>query len=833
MKFFGKLPRPLIWFIVSVLLFPSFLLLINEINLQYQSLNITENWQIINTSEINYDKKNANANIFQVIKNIDFGNKKPVRVRKTLTIPEKWKNQTIVIYLSPIKFANIKLYYNLDDIKQIELSKINFNGKKNIFLIPQDLVNTGPNNLSIQITKNNRYKPFFTGSNIILVPYKWLKNYMNLRSYTIAVIFFGILFLLILTLINHKIQKINLDRNEYNIGLQSSTLYYFFTTIIYILIIFFYHYSNNFNSFPGIILLFSGIIVNYNLMSLTITKYYFNDRIPKQHIIYIKKSRLLYAVIFISLFIILALFKKVHTGLYFLYIYLFLDLIYFLIHLIIGSLHAKFKFFPIILSILLLLIYSTVHDFASVIAINKSALILPINILLICLIFIINNSLDNISLILKNNRVTNELKDFNEWLVQDLQRRTDELEKKDKEMMNELNIAGKIQNGIIPHKLISWDAIHFNLLYQPMTQVSGDFYDIYRSSHQMVIVLLDVCGHGVPAALITMAAKQSLNSLFYKELPLNNIFTKFNSDLFATLKSFEFITGFLIRIDRKNKVTYANAGHRRAILHRKKDNSIEFLDTEGFFIGIQEELNQYYEEKETQLYPGDKIYLYTDGIIETRSPDQVEFGEKKLIQFIIDNHELSRTEFLEKLKYTLQDFSQKKHFTDDLTMLIIELDKNYYEFLDLFQTGTILSNQNKNQEALETLKNAEELLPTYPDLIMNIAEIYNKIENFEQAAMYYEKCTSIFRNDVNLLYTLARTYFNADKKDKAIEYLKISIKLNPLYEQSINLLANIYEGKGDFKLAIKYYTKIFELNPQDQYVRDKIKELHKKKNLVK
>ena len=123
---------------------------------------------------------------------------------------------------------------------------------------------------------------------------------------------------------------------------------------------------------------------------------------------------------------------------------------------------------------------------------------------------------------------------------------------------------------MIPHRHAPWHALQFGILYEPMQKVSGDFLNIYKKEKAIFVLLADVSGHGVPAALITMAANDAFGAAIRHSESPAAVFREVNSLLSEQIKTQDYLTAFLVRIDDKLRMTYANASHQKALHYRRK-----------------------------------------------------------------------------------------------------------------------------------------------------------------------------------------------------------------------------------------------------------------------
>jgi sigma-B regulation protein RsbU (phosphoserine phosphatase) len=269
----------------------------------------------------------------------------------------------------------------------------------------------------------------------------------------------------------------------------------------------------------------------------------------------------------------------------------------------------------------------------------------------------------------------NLLKKVNEKKIE-LASANKKLLRKNKTVQKELNMASDIQKGIFPKDKV-WEDLRFSFFYRPMGKVSGDFFDVFTlPGNKCGILIADVSGHGVPAALITMMGKLSFSSKCQASQSPAEIFRLVNKDLQEHVKTQDYMTAFFIVIDRNYDFLFANAAHQKPI-HIKKDQSITLLDTRGLFLGADEMLfeidkNQNYEEKKSHLARNEKIVLFTDGIIDMKNFDAIPFGNERLIHFFKKHSKYNLEKISENFKKLFFDYIDLSKISDDITCLIVE-----------------------------------------------------------------------------------------------------------------------------------------------------------------
>jgi serine phosphatase RsbU (regulator of sigma subunit) len=236
----------------------------------------------------------------------------------------------------------------------------------------------------------------------------------------------------------------------------------------------------------------------------------------------------------------------------------------------------------------------------------------------------------------------------------------------------ELQAAKKIQQFIIPDTFshISYPSITGR--YLPKEDIGGDFFDVYPITPETIgFLIADVTGHGIPAALIVTMTKMIFSIYAPKYKSTAALLTRVNSEIHELLLENQYITGFYAIYNKEqNILRFTNAGHVHPYLYRRSKNKIITLDTNGFFLGIQEE--SVYEEKAVRIEKGDRLFLFTDGITELRNYQKNEFGNDALKQLLLDNHDIYGDIFCNKILQSIKAYSYKNIINDDISFLNIE-----------------------------------------------------------------------------------------------------------------------------------------------------------------
>lgn len=240
---------------------------------------------------------------------------------------------------------------------------------------------------------------------------------------------------------------------------------------------------------------------------------------------------------------------------------------------------------------------------------------------------------------------------------------------------NELEMAREIQLSILPSDILKIEGLDIAARYIPMSSVAGDFYDfISVDEKHLGILIADVSGHGLPAALIASILQAALSAQSRHAFDAARVLAGLNQSLCGKFQR-HFVTAAYLFVDlEKDTMSYAGAGHPPLLLWRKREGKASELLENGLFLGPF--AGAKYSSIRPPLEEGDRLFLYTDGILECKSPAQEQFGCDRLRQFVEANHGLCAEHLLETLIIQLRGWAEHAPGLgqlDDITLLAINI----------------------------------------------------------------------------------------------------------------------------------------------------------------
>lgn len=238
----------------------------------------------------------------------------------------------------------------------------------------------------------------------------------------------------------------------------------------------------------------------------------------------------------------------------------------------------------------------------------------------------------------------------------------------------EMELAKQIQISLLPSSPPALKGVQLASRYIPATHVGGDYYDFFQRDQDTIdIIIADVSGHSMGAALIMVETRSVLRAQVHSTNSTGDILDMLNELLYEDLSSAElFITMFYIKYDAKNRLlTYSSAGHNRPLLYRAGMPTCSELDAEGLILGVKRAV--VFEEKQMQLQPGDLLLMYTDGVTEAQNLAGELYGEQRLCDILATARHEHPDLMIDRILNDVAIFSGNRPLQDDVSIVIIEV----------------------------------------------------------------------------------------------------------------------------------------------------------------
>lgn len=245
-----------------------------------------------------------------------------------------------------------------------------------------------------------------------------------------------------------------------------------------------------------------------------------------------------------------------------------------------------------------------------------------------------------------------------------------------KYLEEQLEIAGHVQSELLPPLTEKYVGVHLATEYTPAEQVGGDFYDVFRlKDERIALVLGDVSGKGVPAALLMGVIHGAVRSSLWSESPSRHESEsqQLNRLLCERASGERYASMFWCYHDPiAYTLSYVNAGHCPPLLTRKSGSKVEIsrLHVGGPVLGVLPDAR--YEQAKLQVSPGDLLVMYSDGLVEAINSHGEEYGEGRLRELLAALTEKSADDIRRAILASLATFSGTAELRDDLTIVVAQ-----------------------------------------------------------------------------------------------------------------------------------------------------------------
>jgi sigma-B regulation protein RsbU (phosphoserine phosphatase) len=240
-------------------------------------------------------------------------------------------------------------------------------------------------------------------------------------------------------------------------------------------------------------------------------------------------------------------------------------------------------------------------------------------------------------------------------------------------LLGELRVAKEIQLQLLPEDPPAVASLEISAVVRPAYEVSGDFYDFIEVGQgQLAVLVGDVVGKGIPAAILMAAARSAIRSQFEGRSSVSEVMAQVNRALFRDTAPGSFVTLFCGLYDpRDGSFRYTNCGHNPALLLREQGACAWKLSAGGTVLGAFQDV--VYKEDRVRLQRGDLVVLYTDGITEASTSNGEQFGLDRLIDCVTKSENSTGPQIVESILEAVQEFSQGMPRRDDQTLVVVRV----------------------------------------------------------------------------------------------------------------------------------------------------------------
>jgi sigma-B regulation protein RsbU (phosphoserine phosphatase) len=240
-------------------------------------------------------------------------------------------------------------------------------------------------------------------------------------------------------------------------------------------------------------------------------------------------------------------------------------------------------------------------------------------------------------------------------------------EQERRRLEQELALAADIQLRLLPEKPLSAGSVRVAGICRPARRVGGDFFDYWENSGIVHMLVADVAGHDLGAALLTTALRSIVRTEAAHRQSVRELVEQVNRNIYADLLRSELLISmcYMEVACRDGKLTFCRCGHPHPLLLRGREHM--WLETGGPMLGIQEDA--VFDEASLQLVEGDLLLLYTDGLLEAHSPDGRQFGKDGLLKALREVSNEDVHSLLELIVKAVQQHMDGAEQDDDVTIL--------------------------------------------------------------------------------------------------------------------------------------------------------------------
>lgn len=271
--------------------------------------------------------------------------------------------------------------------------------------------------------------------------------------------------------------------------------------------------------------------------------------------------------------------------------------------------------------------------------------------------------------------------------IQDLVDARSRLQQANEQMREGLDAAANTQRALLPKKVPEVPQIAAAWAYQPSEALGGDALNVFKlDDHLLGFFIVDICGHGLPAALLAVSLHRVLTPVLDQpslltggddsEPPLRlfsdpgRVLTELNRRFPMSIEKGEYFTAVYGVIDiNRSIVQYAGAGHPNPVLV-SRDGTYARLATEGFPVGFDEDAE--YETQSAPLAPGDRLFIYSDGIAEAQNSEGSMYGIERVARHLASCGDTDLEESIANLTADVAQWEGEGGQEDDMSMILIE-----------------------------------------------------------------------------------------------------------------------------------------------------------------
>ncbi len=397
-----------------------------------------------------------------------------------------------------------------------------------------------------------------------------------------------------------------------------------------------------------------------------------------------------------------------------------------------------------------------------------------------------------------------------------------------KRINDDLKMGRIVQGQIVRTDIQPWNSVHFGCHYEPMVEVSGDYFDVIRKGNSLSVLAADVSGHGVSAALVTVTIHHEFQRCVDAGMGLPEIMEALGESIRPKLPDETYFTAQIFRIYADQSYSFVNAGHNKLIHYVRQSNSFDQIDAPGIPLGIVQAHRNDYQEIFGKLEPGDILISYSDGFIEQRNEQGEETGLERLLYWLHDeNSKLMELEpgftvsrladqVVERWKEHVGNVPRQ----DDVSMVMAMANPKLPEAQDLYKKARKALSDGQSSRALSYGTSAYQLEPSLHDNLLLIAKLYYRDGDYETAAKYLEEYVETSgERSAQTFFMLGNIYYKGGEFLKAKREFKQSLSVDHAFSDSSLMLARCYLKEKQSPKAVKTLRQAIKSSPGNDQLR--------------
>jgi len=417
-----------------------------------------------------------------------------------------------------------------------------------------------------------------------------------------------------------------------------------------------------------------------------------------------------------------------------------------------------------------------------------------------------------------DKKITQQKEDMSE-----VQTRVISAETQLKENLSHIQKMQKKQSFL---KTIEWNGLKISGYVISASEACGDFYDyIMLPGNQFGVLLGESSGLGISKPINIANFKIYLREISKKSSYPAEIFKQLNDEIIEILNDDDYISACMFSFDEAHNLFYSNASMYPAVIYRRNEGKFEHIDADGIFIGAAEDEKKRYTQKSDSLYPGDRIILYSDGIIKLKNSLGEEFGHSRLEQLIKRFKNDSIDDCVHGMFRELEQFSEDASLSDDFSFLVIESDLKYGKFMEKTAEAIELLTQKEREKAFEIFSDAVRLYDKNANAYKNMGIVAFELEKQKESLECFEKCVELDSGNPENYFWYSTALIKNRKFKEAADAAKKAIEIKPLYIQAYNNLGIAYANLKKYEAAKLAFNKVLALDPENAEVKKSLKKV--------